>query len=49
MNRQIEFDKIKNELKSSMGDRAYTMTEAPKVKVIPTGLFALDVATGIGG
>ncbi len=49
MDRTIEFDKIKAELQKKMGTRAYTMTEAPNVKVIPTGLFSLDVATGIGG
>lgn len=43
------FDTMKKDLKKAMGDRAYTMREAPNVKVISTGLFALDVATGIGG
>jgi RecA/RadA recombinase len=49
MSREQAFNSITKELKKSMGDRAYIMREAPNVKVISTGLFALDVATGIGG
>lgn len=49
MDRTQAFDSIKKELQKSMGERAYVMREAPNVKVISTGLFALDVATGIGG
>lgn len=49
MDRTQAFDNIKKELKQAMGDRAYVMKEAPNVKVISTGLFSLDAATGIGG
>lgn len=49
MDRTKSFDDIQKELKKSMGDRAYAMREAPNVKVISTGLFSLDVATGVGG
>ncbi len=49
MSREQAFQEMKKELKRAMGDRAYIMREAPNVKVISTGLFALDFATGIGG
>jgi RecA/RadA recombinase len=49
MDRTQAFNDMKKELQKSMGTRAYTLSEAPNVKVIPTGIFSLDVATGIGG
>ena len=49
MNRNTNFIQVQKELQKAMGERAYTMTEAPPMEVISTGLFSLDAATGIGG
>lgn len=45
----MSVDKIVAELSKDFGDRVFKASEAPPVKVIPTGITSLDVATGIGG
>jgi recombination protein RecA len=45
----MSIDKIMADLSKDFGDRIYKASEAPPVKVIPTGITSLDIATGVGG